>query len=127
LIAHPGGPYFAHRDNGWWSLIKGMVEPPESDVAAAMREFSEETGWPPPPLPWIDLGDATLRSRKVVTAWAVEADFDPRKLDPGTFQMGSRHFPEIDRVNWVDPQLARIRLSPAQTVFVDRLENFLDL
>ena len=79
LIAHPGGPYFARRDDGWWSLVKGIVEPSESDRVAAIREFTEETGWEAPPQPWVDLGETTLKSRKVVRAWAVEADFDPSR------------------------------------------------
>lgn len=121
LIAHPGGPYFARRDNGWWSIVKGMVEAGESDVDAAGREFTEETGWSPPPQPWIHLGDTTLRSRKVVIAFAVEADFDPASIEPGTFQLGGRRYPEVDRVEWMDQDQARIKLNPAQGVFIDRL------
>ncbi|HVR79691.1 MAG TPA: NUDIX domain-containing protein [Acidimicrobiia bacterium] len=121
LIAHPGGPYFARRDNGWWSIVKGMVEADESDVDAAGREFTEETGWSPPPPPWIHLGDTTLKSRKVVVAFAVEADFDPSSIEPGTFQLGERRYPEVDRVEWMDQDRARIKLNPAQGVFIDRL------
>ena len=94
---------------------------------AAIREFTEETGWEAPPQPWVDLGETTLKSRKVVRAWAVEADFDPAALVPGTFKMGSREFPEIDRVAWVDPDLGRIKLNPAQAVFIDRLSLHLGL
>lgn len=125
LVAHPGGPYFAHRDNGWWSLVKGMVEADESDEDAAAREFEEETGWAAPPKPWMSLGDTVLKSRKVVVAWAVEASFEPENLMPGTFQMGSRFYPEIDRVEWMTPDLARVKLSRAQNVFVDRLLDML--
>jgi predicted NUDIX family NTP pyrophosphohydrolase len=121
LVAHPGGPYFARRDNGWWSIVKGIVEPNESDLEAAAREFSEETGWDPPPQPWIHLGETTLKSRKVVIAYAVETDFDPDVLDPGMFLMGGRSFPEIDRVEWMKPELALTKLNPAQSVFVERL------
>ena len=119
LIAHPGGPYFARRDDGWWSVVKGIVEPDETDLEAVSREFAEETGWQAPPPPWIDLGETTLRSRKVVTAWAVEWDFDPANLVPGHFQMGGRSYPEIDRVIWADPSLARQKLNQAQAVFVE--------
>ena len=125
LIAHPGGPFFASRDRGWWSIVKGVVEPGESLEETAKREFIEETGWEPPPLPWIPLGETTLKSRKVVTAWAAQADFDPAALVPGTFQMCGRLYPEIDRVEWVDPDLARVKLNAAQAVFVDRLEDHL--
>ena len=125
LVAHPGGPYFARRDNGWWSLVKGMVETGESDEDTASREFEEETGWPAPPKPWLSLGDTTLRSRKVVVAWAVEASFEPEALVPGTFQMGSKFYPEIDRVEWMAPDLARVKLNQAQYVFVERLTDLL--
>ncbi len=125
LVAHPGGPYFARRDNGWWSIVKGMVEPDEQDDATAAREFEEETGWPAPPKPWIPLGDVSLKSRKIVVAWAVEADYDIDTLDPGLFTMGHRQFPEIDRVQWMKPELARVKLNPALGPFIDRLEQAL--
>lgn len=125
LIAHPGGPYFAHRDNGWWSIVKGIVEPQEEDSVAAAREFSEETGWQPPEPPWVALGETRLRSRKVVVAWAAAAEFDPESLEPGLFRMGSRWYPEIDRVAWLHADAARVKLNPAQHVFVDRLEKHL--
>lgn len=121
LIAHPGGPYFARRDNGWWSIVKGIVEPDESDLVTAAREFEEETGWPAPPQPWIDLGETTLKSRKVVSAFAVESSFDPEAMVPGLIIIGGRPFPEIDRVEWTSPEQARVKLNPAQGVFVDRL------
>ena len=125
LVAHPGGPYFARRDDGWWSLVKGVVEAQEEDEFAAAREFEEETGWPAPAKPWVDLGETRLKSRKIVTAWAVEADFDPERLEPGLFQMGSKFFPEIDRVEWMVPDVARVKLNQAQTIFIDRLEQHL--
>jgi predicted NUDIX family NTP pyrophosphohydrolase len=127
LVAHPGGPYFAHRDNGWWSLVKGMVEKDEHDEVAAAREFEEETGWPAPPQPWIPLGDVVMKSRKVVVAWAVEADYDIDTLVPGLFSMGHQKFPEIDRVQWMRPELARVKLNPALAAFVDRLEQLLQV
>lgn len=127
LIAHPGGPFFARRDDGWWSIVKGLEESGEASTAAAAREFEEETGWPAPAEPWIDLGETILKSRKVVTAWAVEADFDPATLIPGTFQMRGREYPEIDRVIWAPADLARAKLNKAQCVFVDRLQTYLGL
>lgn len=125
LVAHPGGPYFARRDNGWWSIVKGMVEAGEDDEATAAREFTEETGWPSPPHPWLPLGDVVLRSRKVVVAWGVEAEFDVATLVPGTFAMGGRRYPEIDRVEWMRPEAARLKLNPVMATFVDRLEQAL--
>jgi predicted NUDIX family NTP pyrophosphohydrolase len=125
LIAHPGGPYFAHRDNGWWSIVKGIVEPGESDLEAALREFEEETGWPAPDPPWLELGETTLKSRKVVVAFGVEADLDPSTIVPGHFQIGSRSYPEIDQVRWIGPDEAKVKLNPALGVFVDRLVSHL--
>jgi predicted NUDIX family NTP pyrophosphohydrolase len=125
LLAHPGGPYFARRDEGWWSIVKGGVEKGESDEDAACREFAEETGWDPPPGQWIALGETTLRSGKTVVAWAVKADFDPIALKPGMFSIGRRRYPEIDRVAWFDPDQARRKLNAAQGEFIDRLLSVL--
>jgi predicted NUDIX family NTP pyrophosphohydrolase len=125
LIAHPGGPYFARRDNGWWSIVKGIVEPDESDLEAAAREFEEETGWPAPPGPWLDLGETILKSRKTVIAYAVEAVLDPETMEPGLVYIAGRPFPEIDRVAWMTPDQARVKLNPAQGIFVDRLLTML--
>lgn len=125
LLAHPGGPYFQHRGDGWWSLIKGLVKDGEEDAEAAAREFTEETGWEAPDGMWIPMGDTILRSRKVVVAWAVAADFDPSILQPGHFFIGDRSYPEIDRVEWFKPTQARKKLNTAQGVFIDRLEEHL--
>lgn len=127
LIAHPGGPYFAGKDKGSWSIVKGMVETWETDEVAAAREFQEETGWPPPLDGWVSLGETILRSRKVVRAWAIDRDFDPLDLVPGTFTMHGKQYPEIDRVEWMDPVMARVKLNPAQGVFIERLEIHLGL
>ena len=121
LIAHPGGPWFEKRDAGSWSLVKGIVKDDEGDRDAAIREFEEETGWPVPDTPWIPLGETTLKSRKVVVAWAIESDFDLTTFNPGTFILYGREYPEIDRVVWMAPEAAREKLNPAQTIFVDRL------
>lgn len=126
LIAHPGGPFFRNREEGAWSLVKGLVKPDESEMIAAAREFEEETGWTIPTGGWIPLGEATMRSRKVVVAWAVEHDFDLESFEPGTFQLYGREYPEIDRVEWVGPEQARVRLNPAFGTFVDRLEDHLN-
>jgi predicted NUDIX family NTP pyrophosphohydrolase len=122
LLAHPGGPYFFRRDDGWWSLVKGLVKPGESDQDAARREFVEETGWPVPESIWTPLGETRLKSRKIVVAWALEADLDPGTLVPGHFMMGDRSYPEIDRVNWFSTKEARTKLNSAQGVFIERLE-----
>jgi predicted NUDIX family NTP pyrophosphohydrolase len=121
LIAHPGGPWFEKRDAGAWSLVKGIVKDDETDPDAAVREFEEETGWDAPDGEWVPLGETTLKSGKVVVAWAVETDFDMTTFDPGTFTLYGREYPEIDRVVWMTPDDARGKLNPAQTVFIDRL------
>lgn len=127
LIAHPGGPWFANKDVGAWSLVKGLVKDGEADEEAALREFTEETGWNAPEDGWVPLGETTLKSRKVVVAWAIETDFDIATFDPGTFTMYGREYPEVDRVVWMAPNEARHKLNPAQGVFVNRLEDHLEL
>ncbi len=128
LIAHPGGPWFEKKDAGSWSLVKGLVKDGEGDEAAAVREFEEETGWEAPGAEgWISLGETTLKSRKVVVAWAVETDFEMDTFAPGTFTLYGREYPEIDRVAWMTTTIARGKLNLAQTVFVDRLERHLHL
>jgi predicted NUDIX family NTP pyrophosphohydrolase len=127
LIAHPGGPWFASKDAGSWSVVKGLVKRDEDDVEAAQREFVEETGWDPPVTQWVPLGETELKSRKIVIAWAVETDFDLETFEPGTFTMHGREYPEVDRVEWMSPGLARAKLNPAQNVFIDRLEEHLGL
>jgi predicted NUDIX family NTP pyrophosphohydrolase len=127
MIAHPGGPWFENRDAGSWSLVKGLVKDGEGDEAAAEREFEEETGWPPPDVEWLDLGETTLKSRKTVIAWGIETDFDIDTFNPGTFTLYGREYPEIDKVLWMTPEMARHKLNPAQAVFIDRLESHLGL
>lgn len=130
LIAHPGGPLWARKDAGAWSVIKGEVGSEEDHLEAALREFAEETGWDPPSGPYHPLGDVTQRSGKRVEVWAVSADFDPAALAPGTFTMRWRgktaEFPEIDRVVWCGPEEAKRLLNPAQAVFVGRVESLLE-
>jgi predicted NUDIX family NTP pyrophosphohydrolase len=126
LIAHPGGPLWARKDAGSWSIVKGRIEDDEDAQTAARREFSEETGWSVPGGHWLELGEITQRSGKRVVAWAVDAPrLDPARLDPGHFEMRWRgkmqSFPEIDRVRWVNRSEARLLMLPAQLPFFDRL------
>ena len=128
LVAHPGGPIWSRRDAGAWSLPKGAANEQEDLLAAARREFEEETGHRPPDASPIDLGEVRMRSGKVVHAWAVEGDLDPARIRSMTVEVewppksGRRiTVPEIDRVLWADPAEARRRLNPAQSAFVDRL------
>ncbi|MFJ9852495.1 NUDIX domain-containing protein [Streptomyces sp. NPDC101150] len=128
LLAHMGGPLWARRDTGAWSVPKGEYAPPEEARDAARREFEEELGIPPPAGPYLALGETRQASGKVVTVWAVESDLDPERVVPGTFEMewprGSgttRSFPEIDRVAWFTPLGAAERLVKGQRVFLERL------
>lgn len=128
LIAHPGGPLWARKDDGAWSIPKGLVEPDEDLLAAARREFAEELGSPAPDGPVIDLGDVTLKSRKVVTAFAIEGDLDTTTVLSNTFDMvwpprsgRTQSFPEIDRAEWFPTDVAQMKLNAAQAEFVDRL------
>lgn len=125
LIAHPGGPFFRGRQKGAWSLIKGMVKDDETDADAAVREFEEETGWAPNEEGWISLGEVTMRSRKVVVAWALSQEFDLATFNPGTFTMHGREYPEIDAVEWTEPEQAKELLNPAMAEFIDRLQDHL--
>jgi predicted NUDIX family NTP pyrophosphohydrolase len=126
LIAHPGGPFWARKHEGAWSVIKGLVEDDEDLIEAARREFNEETGWPVSrSSELIHLDRVQLKSGKTVVAWAFEADFDPADLQPGTFEMewhgATRTYPEIDKVSWASPEDARTLLNPAQAAFIDHL------
>jgi predicted NUDIX family NTP pyrophosphohydrolase len=129
LIGHMGGPFWARRDAGGWSVPKGEPDAGEEPLAAARREFAEELGRPAPDGPMLELGELRQASGKVVTVWAVEGDLDPADVVPGTFAMewpkGSgrlQEFPELDRVEWCDLPTARDRLVAGQRPFLDRLQ-----
>jgi predicted NUDIX family NTP pyrophosphohydrolase len=87
LLVHPGGPFFARKDDGVWSVPKGEYEPDEDPLAAARREFAEELGTAPPDGEPIDLGEITQRAGKIVTAWALEGDLDVAAVVSNTFEM----------------------------------------
>lgn len=127
LLVHPGGPFFAKKDLGAWSIPKGLVEAGEDLLAAARRELAEEIGVEAPGAA-IPLGSVRQKSGKTVHAWAVAADVDPSALHSNTFELewprGSgrmRSFPEVDRAAWFDLAEARRRIVPAQAAFLDAL------
>jgi predicted NUDIX family NTP pyrophosphohydrolase len=130
FLAHMGGPFWARKDDGAWSMVKGEYDEHEDPFLAASREFREETGRPPPRGPTLSLGEIRQPSGKRVTAWAIESDFDPASVQSNTFTLewprGSgqrREFPEIDRAAWFDTLTARRKLVRGQVPFIDVLEQ----
>ncbi len=128
FLAHPGGPFWLKRDDGAWTIPKGVAEAGEDILAAARREFEEETGIHPV-APFLSLGSIRQKAGKQVHAWAWEGDADPASVTSNTMQTewprGSGRvltFPEVDRCAWFDPQAARRKINPAQAEFIDRLE-----
>lgn len=132
LIGHPGGPFWAERNDGAWSVVKGELNEGEDALAAARREFAEETGVELSGHDFLDLGEVTQRAGKMVRAWGCEHDVDPAAIVSNTIEIEwpprsgrTIEIPEIDRVEWFSPADARVRLNPAQVPFVDRLEEWL--
>jgi predicted NUDIX family NTP pyrophosphohydrolase len=128
LLGHMGGPFWARKDAGAWTIPKGELDAGEQPEAAARREFAEELGHDPPAGELLDLGEIRQRAGKRVRAFALRGDFDPAALRPGTFELewpprsGRRQaFPEIDRVAWFDDATARAKLVTAQAQLLDRL------
>lgn len=133
LLGHPGGPLFARRDEGSWSILKGLIEDDADPLATAKREFFEETSFVVPDgARFFDLGTVKLKSGKLVYGFAFEGDCDPGCCKSNLFELewprGSgriRSFPEIDRVAFFDCARAKRKLNPAQVPFVDRLQTLL--
>ena len=129
FLVHPGGPFWARKDDGAWSIPKGEYGPDEDPLAAALREFAEETGLPTPATAPLALGEIVQPGRKVVTCFAMEGDADPGAIASNTFEMewpprsGRRQaFPEVDRAGWFAPAEARAKLLAGQVPFLDRLD-----
>jgi predicted NUDIX family NTP pyrophosphohydrolase len=132
LLVHPGGPFWARKDRGAWSIPKGELDEGEDPRACALREFEEETGTRLPEAALDDLGSVKLKSGKQVLAFAVAGDIDAAAVRSNTFELewpprsGRRQsFPEIDRAEWFGLDDARAKLNAAQAEFVDRLEALL--
>jgi predicted NUDIX family NTP pyrophosphohydrolase len=130
LLVHPGGPFWAKKDEGAWSIPKGELDEGEESRACALRELEEEIG---SSLGLVaeqleELGEVRLKSGKRVQGWAAEGDFDPSTLHSNSFEMewpprsGKQgEFPEVDRAEWFAPEQARLKINPAQAEFIDRL------
>ena len=128
LLVHPGGPLWARRDAGAWSIPKGEYGDGEDPLAVALREFVEETGQRPPAAGLVALGEVRQKGGKVVSAWAAPGDLDAEAITSNTFTMewpprsGTRRaFPEVDRAGWFDLATAREKLLAGQAGLVDRL------
>ena len=128
LLVHPGGPFWARKDAGAWSIPKGEVEPGDDPRATALREFAEETGTTLPDAALSELGEVRQKGGKVVTAFAAEGDLDPRAIRSNTFELEwpprsgrIQSFPEVDRAEWFGLAHAREKLVPAQAELLDRL------
>ncbi|MGK8520089.1 NUDIX domain-containing protein [Nocardia asteroides] len=132
LLGHMGGPFWARKDQGAWSIPKGEYEPSTEDAqAAASREFTEELGLPVPDGTWLPLGEVRYgsgASKKVLAVWAVEGDLDPAAVVPGTFQLEwpprsgrLTEFPEIDRAEWFEAAVALDKLVAGQRPCLARL------
>ncbi|HVY87970.1 MAG TPA: NUDIX domain-containing protein [Hyphomonadaceae bacterium] len=128
FLVHPGGPFWGRKDAGSWTIAKGEPQPGEDDLAAAIREFSEETGFEVNG-PFLDLGVVKQAGGKTVHGYACAFDCDPDRLvsnmfqlewPPGTGKLNA--FPEVDRAAWFDPAEARRKINPAQAGFLDMLE-----
>ena len=132
LLGHPGGPLFARKDDGVWGIPKGEYGDDEQPLAAAYREFAEEVGVAPPAGEPLPLGEARLRSGKLVTAWALEGDLDPEAMVSNLFTMQwpprsgrVQEFPELDRAQWFDLPAARRKIAPGQVPLLDAFADLL--
>src|SRR5262245_25158429 len=128
LLAHPGGPFWARKDEGAWSIPKGEYGAGEDALAAARREFAEETGAAPPAGEAVALGSFRQPSGKIVDVWAVEGDFDPAALKSNTFTLEwpprsgrMREVPEVDRAGWFTPKEAERKLLKGQRPILEAL------
>jgi predicted NUDIX family NTP pyrophosphohydrolase len=131
FLVHPGGPFFAKKDLGAWSIPKGEIDEGEDARATAEREFEEETGFKAGGA-FLPLAPATQKGGKIVLAWAVEGDCEPEKMKSNTFTMEwpprsgrQQEFPEIDRAGWFTIEAAKQKINPAQSSFLEELQRLL--
>ncbi|WP_343746958.1 NUDIX domain-containing protein [Chitinophaga sp.] len=127
FLVHPGGPFFAQKDAGWWSIPKGEITPGEAPLQAAIREFEEETGYRPGGT-FIPLQPITQKGGKQVLCWATEGDLDHQAIVSNLFEIEwpphsgkKKQFPEIDKAGWFDAGTAKKKINPQQAAFIDEL------
>ena len=128
LLVHPGGPFWRNKDEGAWTIPKGEFDNGEDPLAAARREFKEETGSAPPDGQCIPLTPIKQKNGKMVHAWAVEGDFDPARLNSNQFETEwppksgrTQKFPEVDRAEWFTPEVAKQKMLSGLGGLVDEL------
>lgn len=133
FLVHPGGPLWANKEEGAWSIPKGLIAEGEELLQAALREFEEETGFRLEPEDVIELKPVKQKGGKTVHAFAVEGDCDPAKIISNTFEMEwppssgkIQNFPEIDRAAWFRLDVAKKRINPAQVGLIEELEEILE-
>jgi predicted NUDIX family NTP pyrophosphohydrolase len=134
LLAHMGGPFHAKKDNGHWSIPKGLIDEGEDSLATAKREFTEELGLPAPDGDFVELDEIEQHNNKTVTAWAVKADIDVSDIKSNTFEMEwpprsgqKQEFPEIDRADWFDLAEAGQKVIKGQAALFEKLAQKLDI
>jgi predicted NUDIX family NTP pyrophosphohydrolase len=127
FLVHPGGPFFAKKDDGYWTIPKGEIDEGEDALVAAKREFEEETGKKLDG-PFIHLGEIKQKAGKVVEAWAINGDIDPTRIVSNHFEIEwpprtgkIKSFPEVDRAGWFDQEQASKKILPAQSTFLQRV------
>lgn len=132
MLVHPGGPFWRKKDDGAWTVPKGEFADDEEPIAAAKREFKEETGASPPSGDYLPLKPIKQKNGKTVHAWAIEGDFDPSTLESNTFEMEwpprsgrTQTFPEVDRAAWFAPEVARTKMLTGQPALIDELLQLL--
>jgi len=131
FLVHPGGPFFAKKNEGWWTIPKGELLPDELPLDAAVREFEEETGYKPQP-PFVELGAIVQKGGKQVLCWAAQGDLDAGAIACNMFQMEwpsksgvRKEFPEVDRAGWFALAEARILINERQAAFLEELSRYL--
>jgi predicted NUDIX family NTP pyrophosphohydrolase len=132
LLVHPGGPFWARKDDGAWFIPKGEIKPDEQPLAAAHREFREEVGIAPPSGEPLELGTVKNKGGKVIHAWALPGDLDLTGFHSNSFELEwpprsgqMRTFPEVDRARYCSVEEAALKMHPAELPLVERLLRLL--